>query len=313
MAPSRGYPALLGVHTISAAYRGCPLRILGTISARQSPVYHRSPSLSFATTASLRSGHSRWSKIKHDKAKVDASKNRQRSIFAHEIATASKLFGGDPGSNPRLADLITKAKREGFAKASIEAAIARGQGRSTTGASLESVSVEGILPNNIAIIVECETDSKLRTLADVRLAIKDHGGSTTPTSYLFAKRGKITFESKQGVGQDEILEPALEAGALDVAEDDDKRVVVFAEPTETRAVGDAISKALDLQIATSDIIWEANEDTKVDIVGEQAADDIHAFLDKLEEKEASLQSVAMNVAQGKLSADSWEDIKSRIA
>jgi transcriptional/translational regulatory protein YebC/TACO1 len=105
----------------------------------------------------------------------------------------------------------------------------------------------------------------------------------------------------------------LEAGALDVAEDDDKRVVVFAEPTETRAVGDAISKALDLQIATSDIMWEANEDTKVELSGEQAADDLHAFFDKLEEKEASLQYVAVNVSQGKLSADQWEDLKSRIA
>ena len=98
-----------------------------------------------ATTIPL-SGHNRWSKIKHDKGKADALKNRQRSIFAQEIATASKLFGPDINANPKLADLVTKAKKEAFPKASIEAAIARGQGKSLTGASLERLTVEGILP-----------------------------------------------------------------------------------------------------------------------------------------------------------------------
>lgn len=266
-----------------------------------------------STSTSLQSGHSRWSKIKHDKAKVDAGKNRQRSIFAHELATASRLFGPDPNANPRLADLITKAKKEGFAKASIESAIARGQGKSTTGASLESLSIEGILPNNVGVIVECETASKLRTLAEVRLAIKEHGGSTTPTGYLFTKKGKITFESKGGVGPDEVLEPALEAGAIDVEEDGDGRVVVFAEPGDTRAVGDAISTALDLQIATSEILWEANEDTKVEVPNEDAAADLGSFIDRLQEKESSLQSIAMNISQGNLSEDVWSDLQERIA
>lgn len=267
----------------------------------------------FATSTFLQSGHSRWSKIKHDKAKVDAGKNRQRSIFAHEIATASRIFGPDPNANPRLADLITKAKKEGFAKASIESAIARGQGRSTTGAALESLSIEGILPNNVGVIVECETASKLRTLAEVRLAIKEHGGSTTPVGYLFSKKGKITFESKDGIGPDEVLEPALEAGAIDVEEDGDGRVLVFAEPGDTMAVGDAISKALNLQIATSEILWEANEDTKVEVPDEDAAADLGSFIDRLQEKEASLQSIAMNISQGKLSEEIWSDLQERIA
>lgn len=169
------------------------------------------------------------------------------------------------------------------------------------------------MPNNVAVIVECETASKLRTLAEVRLAIKEHGGSTTPTGYLFTKKGKIIFERQDGVGPDEVLEPALEAGAIDVEEDGDGRVIVSAEPGDTRAVGDAISKALDLQIASSEILWEANEDTKVELPNEDAAEDLSAFIDRLQEKESSLQSIAMNISRGNLSEDIWNDIQQRIA
>jgi transcriptional/translational regulatory protein YebC/TACO1 len=130
---------------------------------------------------------------------------------------------------------------------------------------------------------------------------------------LFTKKGKITFQSKEGVGADDVFEHALEAGALDVAEDEDGRVIVFAEPNETRAVGDAITSALSLEIATSDISWEANEDTKVEVPSENAAADLNGFIDRLQEKEASLQSIAMNISQGKLSEDVWNDLQERIA
>ena len=292
-----------------------PSRGLSRILSSSSRIYTcpRCRSRAFATSPYVQSGHNRWSKIKHDKGKADAAKNRQRSIFAHEIATASKLFGPDPNGNAKLADLITKAKREGFAKASIEAAIARGQGRSLSGSSLENVTVEGILPNNVAVIVECETDSKLRTLAEVRLAIKEIGGNATPTSYLFQKKGRVVFEAKDGIGIDEILEPALEAGALDVEEGEDGRTVVFTEPSDVRNIGDAIANALALDIATSNIIWDANDDTKVGVGNEEAAQELSGFVDELQEKESTVQAVAMNVAQGSLSLDAWKDLQARIS
>lgn len=293
MAPSRGLQSIIGSPITSAICRQYLWR-------------------AFASNSYLQSGHNRWSKIKHDKEKKDAGKNKQRSIFAHEIATASKLFGGDPASNPRLHDLITKAKREGFAKASIEAAIARGQGRSLSGATLESVTVEGILPNNVAVIVDCETDSKLRTLAEVRLTIKEHGGSTTPTSYLFTRKGIITFERKEGIGLDEVLEPAVEAGATDVEQDDEGRVVVFTEPGETRAVGDAITAELDLQVATSGIVWDPNGHTMVEVSSSEAAEELSRFIDELQEREASVQCVAMNVSRGHLASDAWKPLQARI-
>ncbi|KAI5367648.1 putative transcriptional regulator TACO1, integrase-like protein [Septoria linicola] len=291
MAPSRGLSQLI---------RRPNLYICQTCRAR-----------GFAATSQAPSGHNRWSKIQHDKAKVDSRKNKQRSVFAAEISLASKLYGPDPQSNPRLHDLITKAKREGFAKASIEGAIARGQGRSLSGASLENVTIEGILPGNVAVIVECETDSKLRTLAEVRLAIKENGGSTTPTSYLFEKRGIVKFEKKDGVGIDEALEPALEAGATDVEEDAEGRIVVSTEPADLRAAGDAIAKALELQIATSEVVWDPNEDTKVEIPDDDAAAGLCAFLDELQDKEQTVQSIALNVSQGKLDGEAWKDLQAR--
>jgi YebC/PmpR family DNA-binding regulatory protein len=267
----------------------------------------------FSASAVQLSGHNRWSKIKHDKGKADAYKNRQRSIFAQEIATASKLFGPDVNANPKLADLVTKAKKEGFAKASIEAAIARGQGRSLTGVSLERLTVEGILPNNVAVIVECETDNKLRTLANIKLVIKDNGGTATPSSYLFEKKGRIVFDQKDGVGLDEVMDPALEAGATDVDELEDGSVVVFTAPEETKTVGEAVSAALGTQIKTSDIIWDPNEDTKTVIPSEDAAEGLADFVDIMMEEESTVHAISMNVAQGAVSAESWKALQTRLS
>lgn len=266
-----------------------------------------------STTPTLLSGHNRWSKIKHDKGKADAHKNRQRSIFAQEIATASKLFGAEISSNPKLADLVTKAKKEGFAKASIEAAIARGQGRSLTGASLERLTVEGILPNNVAVIVECETDNKLRTLAKIKLVIKDNGGTATPSSYLFEKRGRIVFDQKDGVGLDEAMEPALEAGATDIDVLEDDCVVVYTAPEETKAVGEAVSNALGVEIKTSDIVWDPNEDTKTVVPSEDAAQDLAMFMDIMVEEESTVHAISMNVAQGDLSSEAWKELQARLS
>lgn len=211
-----------------------------------------------------------------------------------------------------MAGLIAKAKKTGFAKSSIEAAIARGQGRSLSGAALEQVTVEGILPPNVAVIIDCETDNKLRTLAEVRLRIKDHGGSSTPTSYLFAKKGRITFEKKEDTTLDTVFDHALEAGALDVVEDAEGRVVVYTEPNETKATGETLSQSLGLDISSSEIIWDANEDTRVPLEPGNAVNEISKFVDMLQEKETSVQGVYMNVAQGSLDEESWADIQSRI-
>jgi transcriptional/translational regulatory protein YebC/TACO1 len=179
---------------------------------------------------------------------------------------------------------------------------------------LENVTVEGMLKDQIAVIVECETDSKLRTLSAVRLAIKDFGfGTTTPTSYLFTRKGIITFEKDDRVGLDEAFDAALTGGALDLDEDEHGRVVVFTEPGDVRAAGDAISKALDLQIVTSDILWAPNPETKVRLKDETSALELINFADQLREMEPSVQSISINILHDKLqvSDEIWGELQAR--
>lgn len=264
-----------------------------------------------STSASLQSGHNKWSTIKHDKGKNDAAKNKQRSIFSHEISTASKIFGPDPNINPRLALAISTAKKAGVPKSLIESAIARGQGVSASGAALESVVVEAMLPPAVATVIDCQTDNKLRTLADIRLLIKEHEGSVTPTTYLFEKKGRIVFREKDGVGVEEVLEEVLEAGALDVIENSEGKVVVFTETNETKATAQALASSLGLEIDETDIIWDPTEDTKVELEEEEVAKRLGRFLEELQEI-SGVQGVYMNIAQGSIDDTLWSELQSRI-
>ncbi len=177
--------------------------------------------------------------------------------------------------NSRLAAVITSAKKIGFPKASIDNAIARGQGVSANGAALESVTIEAIMPPSVALIIECQTDSKPRTLNDMRLAIKEAGGTMTPTTHLFDRKGKIIFENPDGMGEDDIFDRAIEAGAVDIELENDGNVVIFTESTETTAVAKALSESSSLRVTHSDIIWDPKEDMMVDV---STPDALNSFL-----------------------------------
>ena len=114
------------------------------------------------------------------------------------------------------------------------------------------------------------------------------------------------------MGVDEVFEQALEAGALDVVEDSEGRVVVYTEPSETKATGEALSAALELDISGSDIISDANEDTKVALDSEEATMELARFVDALQEKESSMQGIYMNVACGSVDEGVWAELQSRI-
>ena len=215
--------------------------------------------------------------------------------------------------NSRLADVIALARKESIPKEKIDGAIARGQGKSASGASLESVVVEAILPGNVAVIIECETDNRLRTLTAVRLAVKTADGREGPSSYLFSKRGRVVFEPKEGIGEEQALDAALEAGATDV-EEDGNGIVVFTEPGETKSVSEAVSSALSLNIKMSDIMWSANQDTKVELVSVEAVAALQGFLDDIEEKESSVHAISMNIRPGaELPEESWRPLADRLA
>ncbi|KAF2478877.1 DUF28 domain protein [Neohortaea acidophila] len=293
MAPSRGITSVAMMATSSSLrYQTCSLRPLSFL---RSEWITASSSRTFITTSPYQSGHNRWSKIKHDKQKVDAAKNRQRSLFAHEIAHASKYYGADPNSNPRLADIITKAKREGFAKASIEAAIARGQGKSTSGQKLENVTIEGILPGNIGVVIECETDSKARTMMELRHVLKDAGGTATPSAYLFEKKGKLVFEGAPGKGLEQVMDVALDAGVEDIEEAEDGEITLLCEPSDTNAVSQAITNAFGLEMKSSEISWIPIKETAVEVTDAATVEGLDAFMEVVQEKESSA-TVAMNIA-----------------
>ncbi|KAK2814316.1 hypothetical protein FQN49_008225 [Arthroderma sp. PD_2] len=241
----------------------------------------------------LQSGHNRWSTIRHDKGKNDAAKSKERQVFSKDLIQASKLYGPDPKTNPRLALVIANAKRSGMPKPTIEAAIARGQGITAAGAALESLTIEGMLPSSVAVVVECLTDQKARVLQDIRHIIKHSGGVNTPTSYLFEKKGKISFERKPDLDVDSYLEPAIDAGATDVEGDENDRLIVYTEHTATKSVADKMSASTDLITESIDIIWDPKEDTLVNIESEEVLGVIENILDNIRD-DPSVQDIYVN-------------------
>jgi YebC/PmpR family DNA-binding regulatory protein len=234
-----------------------------------------------------------------------------RVLLTRDITVAVKVAGPNPELNPRLALALTTAKKNAVPKSTIEAAIARGQGLSATGAALEALLLEAILPPSIATIIECQTDNKLRALADLRVIVKDAGGQVSTVGFMFEKKGRIILQKKEGMGVDEILEPALDAGVLDVLEDDEGRIVLYTEPAQTKTIAEALSKELAMEIEESEIIYDPNEDTKVTLDDEEAAAKLSNFLDELQEVQG-IQGVYMNCSKGEsIPAELWDELRSK--
>ncbi|KAI9879671.1 MAG: hypothetical protein M1830_003682 [Pleopsidium flavum] len=204
-------------------------------------------------------------------------------------------YGADPNNNPRLAQAIAAAKKAGFPKTSIESSVSRGQGFSASGAALENVTLEAIIPPSVATVIDCQTDSKARTLQDLRILIRAHGGTVTPTSYFFEKKGKIVFERDEGIGMDEVLDAAVEAGATDVEEDEEGRVVVYTEPSQTKSTADGLIAAKGLRVESSEIVWDPKQDTMVQVNSEKEVKSVDHFLEAVQEN-PSVQCVYLNVA-----------------
>jgi transcriptional/translational regulatory protein YebC/TACO1 len=162
------------------------------------------------------------------------------------------------------------------------------------------------------VIIEAETDNEARTQMDIRDIIRNkEKGTVTPVSFLFTKKGRISFEAgERNLTADDVLDEAIEAGAEDVEDDGEGGLVVWTEAGNTSAAADTLQKSLNLKVASSDIIWDANEDTKVPI-NDSIAKSISTFLDRLEE-EPTVQAVYTNVAQGETNDDLWEDLVSKL-
>lgn len=185
-------------------------------------------------------GHNKWSKVKHIKARVDAKKGKVFSKLGHEIAIAARDGGGDPGMNPRLRTAIDTAKAQSMPKDNIERAIKKGTGE-LEGGTIEEVVYEGFGPAGVGLIVEVATDNKNRSAADIRhIFSRNNGnmGTSGSVAHGFSPKGEVRITA-EGLGDEEMLEHAMEAGAEDVSTDEDEHVVITA-PEELNTVATAL-------------------------------------------------------------------------
>ena len=187
-------------------------------------------------------GHSKWANIKHRKAAQDAKRGKIFTKLIREITTSARLGDPDPANNPRLRAAVTAALTNNMTRDTINRAIQRGAGGGD-GEQLETIVYEGYGPAGSAVMVECLTDNRNRTVAEVRHAFSKSGGNLGTdgsVAYLFSKKGLLTFV---GVDEDALMDAALEAGADDVVTEEDGSIEVYTTPNDFGTVLDALEAA----------------------------------------------------------------------
>ncbi len=197
-------------------------------------------------------------------------------------------------------------------KDKIEGAIARGQGKSSEGLALESMTFEVVMPPSIAVIIDIETESKLRALQDLNQMVKKAKGSVGSSRFFFSRLGRVVFEKgESGLDVDQVMDDAIEAGAEDLENDPDGNIVVWTQPTGTMQVCKALGDKFGLKILSSDIIWAANEDTKAKL---DASEEHVAFSELLEglRELPDIQAVYSNVTRGEMSDEEWARIEDNL-
>lgn len=200
------------------------------------------------------SGHSKWHTIKHKKGAADAKRGKVFEKLAKEIAISARIGGGDMTSNARLRKAVTDARAASMPNEKIENAIKRGTGE-IEGVQYEEMTYEGYGPGGVAIYLECQTDNKNRTVAELRHLLGKLGGNlgeSGSVSWMFAKKGYLIVD-KEAKSRDEIEELAIEAGAEDVGDDADSWEV-FTAPEDFETVREAFVAA-GVEPASAQIEW----------------------------------------------------------
>jgi YebC/PmpR family DNA-binding regulatory protein len=224
-------------------------------------------------------GHSKWANIQHRKSAQDARRGKLFTKIIREITVSARHGGGDAGSNPRLRAAIDKALANNMTRDTVERAIKRGTG-ATDGASLEEIRYEGYGPGGVAVMVECMTDNRIRTVAEVRHAFSKCGGNLGTdgsVAFLFRKVGQLSYPA--GTSEDRVMEAALEAGAEDVVVNPDGSVDVLTTPESFSAVKDAMVGA-GLAPDSAEVTMRASTQTEV---GAEDAARMIKLLDMLED------------------------------
>jgi YebC/PmpR family DNA-binding regulatory protein len=245
-------------------------------------------------------GHSKWANIQHRKGAQDAKRGKLFTKLIREITVAARMGGGDAAANPRLRAAIDKALTANMTKDTIERAIKRGSGE-LEGQNYEEVRYEGYAPGGVAVMVDCMTDNRNRTVSDVRHAFTKCGGNLGTegsVAYLFTKSGILGYPA--GSDEDRIMEAALEAGAEDIVMYDDGSAEVLTSPEAFEAVKQAMLVA-GLEPESAEVTLHAA--TSV-VLGVEEAAKMVKLMDMLEDLD-DVQNVYSN-------ADISEDVLAQL-
>jgi YebC/PmpR family DNA-binding regulatory protein len=224
-------------------------------------------------------GHSKWANIKHKKAANDKKRGKIWSKLIREVTVAAREGGGDPNANPRLRLAMDKAFGANMPKDTVDRAVQRGAG-GAEGENYDEIRYEGYGPGGTAVMVDCMTDNRNRTAAEVRHAFTKAGGNLGTdgsVAYLFEKQGVISFEP--GTDEDTVMEAALDAGAEDVVTNDDGSMDVITTPENFSEVRDALAGA-GLNTEQAEVSYNASTQAELD---QETAEKLLRMVDMLED------------------------------
>ena len=209
-------------------------------------------------------GHSKWANIQHRKGAQDKKRGKLFTKLIREIAIAAKMGGSDLDANPRLRLAVDKAKGQSMPKDNIERAVKRGAGE-IDGADYQEIRYEGYGPGGSAVMVDCLTDNRNRTVADVRHAFAKFGGNLGAdgsVNYLFNEVGQLLFTSDND--EETVMEAAIEAGAEDVIVDAEGSIEVLTEPSDFEQVRDRLI-AVGMETETAQVTMRASTSTALEV------------------------------------------------
>jgi YebC/PmpR family DNA-binding regulatory protein len=224
-------------------------------------------------------GHSKWANIQHRKGRQDKKRGKLFTKLIREITVAARIGGSDLNSNPRLRTAVDKAKDQSMPKENIDRAISKGTGEGE-GFNLEEVTYEGYGPGGVAILIECMTDNKNRTVAEVRYALSKFGGNLGTegsVAYLFQQVGLISLSGVKD--PDRIMEIAIDSGAEDIEYDENGSMDIITKPADFFNVRDSLL-AQGVNPEISEVIMRALNDVSIDI---NHAESMLKLLDILED------------------------------
>ncbi|SPO02738.1 related to M.leprae yfcA protein [Cephalotrichum gorgonifer] len=262
-----------------------------------------------STSSSLHAGHNKWSKIRHDKGAADRKRSALNILLGNAITEASRKGGPDKNDNPALATAIATAKAANVTSEFIARAISRGQVR-TQSSSLENLTLEALMPGNIAVVIDVQTDSKLRSLQELNSLVRKSGGKPGSTLFHFEHCGRIVVDIDEGAEDDVVSSVIEEDGVLDFDIEEDE-VTIWTEAGETSRVAGAVRELVGRETRSVDLMWRAKGDMLVSLDSERAAEELGDFLGALQ----GFPEVAgcyINAVRGGVSEEAWVKVQDNL-